>query len=185
MSEITFVTGNQSKADYLAAYLGFPIAHHRLDLEEIQSFELRPIVEHKVKQAFDVLQRPVIVEDVALEFAALGRLPGTFIKFFVDEVPFETICRMLDGMDRKATARCVFGYFDGTEVVFFEGKLEGHIAQHPAGDGGYGWDKIFIPEGYKVTRAELDEADDRKTYLQIKPFAALKQFLEEKLAFDS
>lgn len=180
MQELTFITGNQSKADYLARYLGYPIQHHKLDLDEIQSLELREIVEHKVRQAYAVIQRPVIVEDVSLEFTALGRLPGTFIKFFVDEIPFETICRMIDGMSRDATAKCVFGYFDGNSLEFFEGMLSGTIAEHPSGKNGFGWDKIFIPEGYSVTRASLDEENDKKTYLQIKPIAKLKTFLEKQ-----
>lgn len=180
MTNVTFITGNQDKADYLTAYLGFPVNHQKVDLEEIQSLDLKEIVEHKVRQAYSIVGSPVIVEDVSLEFSALGRLPGTFIKFFVDEVSFETICRMLDGLDRRATARCVFGYFDGKEVVFFEGAMDGHIAEGPAGDNGYGWDKIFIPNGYDVTRASLSELDDKTTYLQIKPFEKLKAFLEAK-----
>ena len=177
MTNVTFITGNQSKADYLAKYLSVDIKHQKIELDEIQSLDLREIVEHKVKQAYDIVQSPVLVEDVSLEFKALGRLPGAFIKFYVNEVPFKTICRTLDGLDRSATARCVFGYYDGTELTYFEGSLGGKIADHPRGDNGYGWDKIFIPEGYTKTRAELDEAEDRATYLKIKPFAELKQFL--------
>ncbi|MDB5186327.1 MAG: Ham1 family protein [Candidatus Saccharibacteria bacterium] len=178
MKQITFITGNQGKADYLAKYLGYPVEYIKVDLDEIQSLELREIVRHKVRQAYETVQGPVLVEDVSLEFIALGRLPGTFIKWFVDEVPFETMCRMLDGMDRSAVARCMFGYYDGKTEVYFEGHLDGKIAEHPAGENGFGWDKIFIPEGYDVTRAELDAENDKKTYTQIKPFAELKTFLE-------
>lgn len=181
MSNITFITGNQKKADYLAKYLGFPVEHVKLDLDEIQSLDLKEIVEHKVRQAYEKIKKPVIVEDVSLEFAALGRLPGTFIKFFVDEVPFEIICSMIDGKTRKATARCVFGYFDGQDLKLFEGGLDGEIATTPSGENGYGWDKIFIPQGYTVTRASLEEKDDQKTYLQIKPFEKLKEFLESRI----
>lgn len=180
MKKLTFITGNQNKADYLSKYLGFPVEHIKIDLDEIQSLDLSEIVEHKVKQAYEKVGGPVIVEDVSLEFGALGKLPGPFIRFFVDEVPFENICSMLDGKTRKATARCVFGYYDGQVLKLFEGKLGGEIANTPAGENGYGWDKIFIPDGYTVTRAELSEEDDRKTYLQIKPFAELKLFLENK-----
>ncbi len=178
MTKITFITGNQSKADYVAKYLGFPVAHQKIDLDEIQSLDLKEIVDYKVRQAYDVIETPVLVEDVALEFSALGRFPGTFIKFLVDEVSFETICRMLDGLSREAVARCVFGYYDGTEVRFFEGSLNGMIADQPSGESGFGWDKIFIPEGYTVTRAELNEDDDQKTYTTIKPFAELKDYLK-------
>lgn len=64
MQTITFITGNQKKADYLAQYLGFPIEHVKVDLDEIQSLNLREIVEHKVKQAYEKIKKPVIVEDV-------------------------------------------------------------------------------------------------------------------------
>ena len=113
---------------------------------------------------------------------ALGGLPGPFIKFFVEKVPLETICSMIkNGTTRKATAKCVFGYFDGKILKLFEGSLNGEIAKNPAGNNGYGWDRIFIPQGYSVTRACLSEEDDQKTYLKIKPFAKLKKFLDTKI----
>lgn len=178
MSNVTFITGNQNKADYLAKYLGMDIEHKKLDLDELQSLDLRTIVDHKVRQAYDLIQSPVLVEDVSLEFSALGRFPGTFIKFLEEDVPFETICRMLDSLQREAIGRCMFGYYDGQDVLFFEGSIKGTIAEHPAGENGFGWDKIFIPEGYDVTRAELGEEDYQKVYMKIRPFEALKTFFE-------
>ena len=62
-------------------------------------------------------------------------------------------------------------------MSFFEGSLKGVVSEHPQGINGYGWDKIFIPEGYSLTRAEMNENDDRITYLKIKPFDKLKIFL--------
>ncbi len=181
MPHITFITGNQHKADYLARYLEFPIAHTKLDLDEIQSLDLKEIVEHKVRQAYSLIQRPVIVEDVSLEFEALGGLPGPFIRFFLEQNSFETICSMIPPGNRRAMARCVFGYFDGATMKLFEGSLKGTIAHTPQGESGFGWDKIFIPNGYTVTRAQLSSEDDQKTYLQIKPFAELKVFLESQM----
>ena len=75
MQSITFITGNQKKADYLAKYLGFAIEHEKIDLDELQSLDLREIVEHKVKQAYEKIGKPVLVEDASLEFLALGRHP--------------------------------------------------------------------------------------------------------------
>jgi len=181
MANVTFITGNQKKADYLSKYLGYPVDHVKLNLDEIQSTDLNEIVEHKVRQAYELLENPVIVEDVALEFDALGGLPGPFIKFFLEKLSFEVICSMIaSGLSRKATARCVFGYFDGKELKLFEGHLDGEIPEKPSGNNGYGWDKIFIPQGYNVTRASLNEEDDQETYLKIKPFAKLKSYLESK-----
>jgi non-canonical purine NTP pyrophosphatase (RdgB/HAM1 family) len=181
MKDVTFITGNQNKANYLFRLLGFPLKHARLDLDEIQSLDLKEIVEHKARQGYEKVKTPVIVEDVSLEFMAYGRLPGTFIKFFIEEVPLEIICSMLNGKTRKSTARCVFGYFDGKDYTGFESELEGEIAETPSGEKGFGWDRIFIPKGYSNTRASLSEEDNDKTYLQIKPIAQLKTFLISKV----
>lgn len=180
MASATFITGNQRKTAYLAKYLGHPVAHEKLDLNEIQSLDVHEIVRHKVRQAYEKAGKPVLVEDVALEFMALGRLPGPFIKWFMEEMPAQEICDLLKGKDRSAVARCVFGHFDGQTETYFEGSLAGKIAKRPMGDNGFGWDCIFIPEGFGVTRAMLREEDDKKTYLQIKPFAELKKFLDTK-----
>ncbi|MFZ2593786.1 MAG: non-canonical purine NTP pyrophosphatase [Minisyncoccia bacterium] len=179
MKEVTFVTGNVHKAEYLAKYLGVPVSHQKIDLDEIQSLSVRDIVEHKVRQAYDILQSPVLVEDVSLEYDALGGLPGPFIRFFLEQMPLEKLCTLVGNDARTATARCVMGYYDGTTLRLFEGSMQGTIARIPEGAHGYGWDRIFIPEGYTATRASLGEKDDRDTYLRIKPFEALKNFLKE------
>jgi inosine triphosphate pyrophosphatase len=182
MQKPLFVTGNQHKADYLAQTLGIPLDHKKLDLDELQSMSLEAIVEHKVKQAYSLARVPVLVEDVALGFEAFGGLPGPFVKYYVDAPNgLENMCRMLDSFEsRKATAECVFGYYDGTRLELFRGGLVGTIAAIPRGENGYGWDKIFEPEGYGgKTRAELTPSDDAKTYATIKPFDALRTFLKD------
>lgn len=176
-SNLTFITGNQDKADYLAKYLGISVKLKKIDLEEIQSLDLKKIVRQKVLEAYKIVKSPVFVEDVSLEFKALNGLPGPFIKFFVDHVDFQTICDMLNGKGRSAIARCVFGYYDGKDLELFEGSMNGRIAKTPSGKGGYGFDRFFIPEGYNVTRASLNEKDDKKTYLTIKPFKKFKKFI--------
>ncbi|MDR3519562.1 MAG: non-canonical purine NTP pyrophosphatase [Candidatus Pacebacteria bacterium] len=179
MKDIIYITGNQHKADYLAKYLGYPVAHKKVDLDEIQSMDLKEIIRHKVKQAYGIVGSPVVVEDTSLEFKALGGLPGPFIKFFITQMPLEVVCSLLDGKDRSATAKCMIGYFDGKNEVYFEGGMDGKIPEKPAGDGGYGFDKIFIPEGYNMTRAEQNEEDHKIVYLKIKPIMQLKEFLEK------
>ena len=95
----------------------------------------------------------------------------------MEELSHEELCRLVDGRDRSALARCVFGYYDGTTEAYFEGSLSGSVPEHPAGTGGYGWDPIFVPDGYSVTRAELSPEDDRATYLKIKPSEQVRSFL--------
>lgn len=177
-----FITGNQNKADYLAKLLDLPLEHQKIDLDEIQSVSLEEVVKHKVRQAYEIAKRPVLVEDVALSFEALGGLPGPFVKFFV-EAPngLELLCRMLDGFDdRTATASCVFGYDDGQTVELLRSDLRGKIADHPRGEGGFGWDKIFCPDGYGGrTRAELSTEEDHATYVATKPITELRAFLQK------
>lgn len=180
MKRVTFITGNQNKADYLARLLGIPIKHQKVDLDEIQSIDLKEVVEHKVRQAFEIVGQPVLVEDVSLEFTVLTGLPGTFIKFFVDHTGLEAICRMLDGFkDRSATAKCGYGYYDGNDFYYFEGSAEGEIALHPASGGlGFGWDKIFIHSGHNgLARSDLDQVTYDELYLRIKPIRQVAEFL--------
>ena len=179
MKNITYITGNQHKADYLANLLGLPISYQKVDLDEIQSLDLSKILKHKVRQAYDIIKKPVVVEDTSLEFKALGGLPGPFIKHFIEHMSEEDICSLLDGKDRSATARCMFGYFDGENEVYFEGGMDGTIPEKPRGDRGYGFDRFFIPEGFSVTRAEQNDEDHKAVYLKIKPIMQLKEFLEK------
>lgn len=178
--DVTFITGNKNKAEYLEKLLGLKIKHQKIDLDEIQSLSLLEIVEHKVRQAYAILKSPVLVEDVGLFFEDLGGLPGPFIKYFVDNVPFEKICKMVGEKEenRRAMARCVFGYFDGVNLKLFEGQTKGKIAPEPRGENGYGWDKIFIPSGYEITNAEMNQEDNYKIYMTTKPIEKVRVFLE-------
>ncbi len=177
-----FITGNQHKADNLSKFLGISLAHRKLELDEIQSASLETVIEHKVKQAYDLVGQAVIVDDVAMGFDALGGLPGPFIRYFVESKDgLEHLCRMLDSFsDRGAKGFAALGYYDGTNLKIFTGMITGTIAQHPSGDGGYGWDAIFCPDGYGgKTRAELNDAEYRAVYEQIRPFGELRQFLKQ------
>lgn len=177
MDSITFITGNQNKADYLAKYLWMEVLHEKIDQGEIQSLDLWEIVEHKARQAYEKVRKPILVEDTSLEFCALGRLPGTFIKFFIQELGQEWLCRLLDGRERSAIGRTKFAYFDGTRLEVFTGEIRGTIAEHPGYDNGFAWDRIFIPEWHNCVRSELNEEDYKTIYLTIKPIEAVRDFL--------
>jgi inosine triphosphate pyrophosphatase len=177
MSVVTYITGNPKKAEYLESYLGHHIEYKNVDLDEIQSLDLKEILQHKVRQAYAEVKGPVIVEDTSLELKALGRLPGPFIRFFLEEMDYQDICNLLEGKDRNAVARCMYAYFDGEREEYFEGELLGSIAEEPAGNAGFGFDPIFIPHGYLVTKASLDEEAYKIVYMTLKPIAKLKEFL--------
>ena len=181
MKQPVFITGNQKKADFLAKHLDHPVEHVKLDLDEIQSLDLEEIVEHKVRQAYKKIGRAVLVEDIAFSLDSLGgRLPGPFIKWFIDEIGFEQLCRLADAdVKREATTSVCYGYFDGQEVKLFKGSLRGTLPQHPKGEDGFGWNCIFIPEGSTKTNAEMDEQETEKYSLRTTAvYPQLKEFLE-------
>lgn len=180
MGDIVFITGNQHKADYLAKWLGVPIAHKKLDLDEIQSLVLREVVEDKARRAHAAVGGIVLVEDVALSFDVLGRLPGTFVKWFIHEIGTEGMCRMLDNQTtRAATAAICYCLFDGTTPHFFDSSMHGSIADHPRGTNGFGWDEIFISDGMDKTRAELDDDEQMRTSMRRKAQDDLRAFLTQ------
>ncbi len=178
MAELIFITGNQNKADFLAKWLGHPVKHHKLDLDELQSLDLHQVVEHKVRQAYDVLKKPVLVEDASLTFPAMGRLPGTFIKWFIEELGYDGLLRLANSLPSpEAVGRVCYAYYDGKELQVFEGEMRGRIATEARGSGGFGFDPIFINDGFDITRAEMSEADYAKSSYRTKAMVKLKEYL--------
>lgn len=168
MSErLTFITGNPTKAEQLGLHLGIEVAHREIDLAEIQSLELEEVIKDKAHQAFDVVKQPILVEDTALVFNALGRLPGPFIKWFFEEIDTEGLCRMLDNYDdRSAKAMVLFGLYDGKELKTYAGEIDGIIANTPRGDSGFPSDTIFIPRGQDKTWAEMNPEEQSATSIR-------------------
>jgi non-canonical purine NTP pyrophosphatase (RdgB/HAM1 family) len=183
MSEdLIFITGNQNKADFLAKWLGRPVMHHKLDLDELQSLDLREVVEHKVRQAYGILKKPVLVEDASLTFAAMGRLPGTFIKWFIEELGYDGLLRLAHALPtQEAHGTVCYAWYDGRHVKIFDGEMHGKIAAAPRGSGGFGFDPIFINDGYSITRAEMDEATYAKTSYRTEAMKKLKAYLDSLL----
>jgi non-canonical purine NTP pyrophosphatase (RdgB/HAM1 family) len=177
---LTLITGNQGKADQLAKWLGLPVEHVKLDLDELQSLDSKAILDHKVRQAYDQINSPALVDDVDLHCKALHGLPGPLIKWFIQE-DVGLLCRMLDSFDdRSATVYVRYALHDGKETHFFEGAVSGHISDKPRGDGGFGWDAIFIPEGLTQTRAEQNEVDYSASSPRAKAIKPLKKFLDSR-----
>ena len=177
MKKLTFITGNPGKAKYLADYFEIPVEHIKLDLKEIQSTNLKEVVEDKAKRAYEIVKDIVIVEDVSLSFSALGGLPGPLIKWFLETLGNEGLCRLLDGKDRGATAEVEFAICDENGVHTFGGLIEGSIAQEPCGEKGFGWDPIFIPKDHEKTWAEMGENERQETSMRKIALEKLSAFL--------
>lgn len=180
---VIYVTGNKNKALYFSKLIGFEVEHASVDVKEIQSLDQEYVVSEKAKEAYKQLKKPVLVEDTALSIDCLGRLPGTFIKWFIEEIGLQNICRLADqDPGRKATARCIFAYYDGYDLRIFKGESHGKLADKPKGDAGFGWHPLFIPGNQEKTLGEMDEESFTREYLKIKPIEMVRELLDKKLA---
>ena len=180
IKSLTFVTGNAAKAEQLARHLKFPVEHKKLELPEIQSLDTAEIIEHKVKEAYKKIRGPVLVEDTSLIFCALGKLPGPLIKWFLHELGNDGLCKMLDGYkDRRAIASVSFGLYDGKELFNFTNSVNGIIAKRPRGKAGFGWDPIFIVDGFKKTWAEMSDEEQKQSSLRRGALKKLEKYLKK------
>src|SRR5206468_2529098 len=110
----------------------------------------------KARTAYEMLSRPVLVEDSGLSIRAWGGFPGALVKWLERSAGVPALARMLDPFpDRSATAMCAIAYCDGGDIVTARGETPGRIAAAPRGTNGFGWDVIFIPEGENRTFAEM------------------------------
>lgn len=157
---ITFVTGNPNKLRELMAVApaGMAFASRVLDIDEIQSFDPYEIVRDKLHKAYAQIQTPVIVEDVSAGLASLNGLPGPFIKFFEEQLGRGALFQLSKVTDDAVTITCIAGYYDGSRIIFGEGIVKGTIVA-PRGEGGFGFDCVVVPDGYRRTTAELSTSE--------------------------
>ena len=179
MIDVIYVTGNDHKSRYFSKMVGIDIPHMNIDVDEIQSLDLTEIITHKVKQAYEIVKKPVLVEDTQLTFYALNRLPGPYIKWFLEELGDAGLCKMLnDYENRSAFAGAAIAYYDGHEVTIFESSLQGRISVEPLGETGFGWNRVFIPDGADKTLGQMTDEEFQHYYAQVKPFRAIAEFLK-------
>ena len=81
-----FVTSNPNKFRELSELLECNLSPIELDLQEIQTTDLHELVKFKLRQAYEQVQAPVIVEDTSLYFEAWNELPGPLVKFFLKNI---------------------------------------------------------------------------------------------------
>lgn len=173
-----FATSNQQKLKEFESILGIKLNHSNLDLDEIQSVDVEEVAIHKAKQAYELLKEPVIVEDTGLYFDELNSLPGALIKFFIKKLTLDKMCSLVKE-NRNAVAVTCIAYFDGKEMRTFKGETRGEIAPEPRGTNGFGWDPIFIPEGYSQTFAEISSEEKEYKFMRKEAIKALKSAIDK------
>jgi len=165
---LLLATGNPHKAEELRALLnGWRVrlktakdVDHAPDVVE-DAPTLEGNARKKASAWYKQYQVPVLSDDTGLEVAALDGRPGVHSARFAgpdatDATNRKALLEALhDHSDRAAQFRTVLALQDGTDVKLFEGICRGRIIREERGTHGFGYDPLFIPDGYDRTFAEL------------------------------
>ncbi len=190
MNRILFATNNKNKVREVKEILGpqFEV----LSLEDIRFEEeiLEPynsIQENSIFKAnffYEKTNLSCIAEDSGLEVEALGNKPSAFSARYAgperdDRKNLEKVLEEMRGVkNRKAKFVSVFTFRSKDLCQSFEGVMLGRIAEEPRGEGGFGYDPIFISEFEQRTNAELKPEEKNKISHRKKSLMKLIQSLK-------
>ena len=165
ITKLLMITGNPGKAEELRKLLSVDdvrIDYADVPLLEIQSLDIRKIGRHKTLSALrrsDAIGdcEAVLTDDTGLACRSLNGLPGPLIKWFLQSIGTDGIYDLVRDRDRTAVATCLLtlGVVEDRSLHQFEGSVAGKLVE-ARGQGGFGWDRIFMPEGYRQTYGEMD-----------------------------
>ncbi len=145
----------------------------------------------KANAVYDIVKIPVLADDSGLEVDFLDGAPGIYSARYSgtganDLKNNEKLLAELEEVEfsrRTARFRCVIAMFDGVSGRSFEGTCEGHVISYIKGTNGFGYDPLFMPNGYDQTFAELGEAVKNRISHRGKALNNLREFLlfEQKM----
>jgi len=170
--EIIFASANKNKIAEVAAM--FPPNVKLLGLSDIGITEDIPepgttIQENSFLKSQYVAQRlkelnrqlPVFADDSGLEVEALNKAPGVYSARYAGTPKNDAannaklLKELKNHTNRRARFVTIITYIGNGKVNYFEGEIKGTIAYEPRGTGGFGYDPLFIPQGYRSTFSEL------------------------------
>lgn len=181
--EFRALLGENWQVEDLTAYPALPVP-----VEDGETFEANAGI--KARSAGERLGPGVLVvaDDSGLEVDALEGRPGIFSARYAgpgagDVANRDKVLAEMAGVpsgQRKARFRCVLAVARGAEVVAsFRGAVEGHLAEAASGSGGFGYDPIFIPDGYGATFGELPGPVKNELSHRAQALAGLLQWLAD------
>jgi XTP/dITP diphosphohydrolase len=194
MATLNFLTGNSGKlaeAQTLLGPLGWDIKSFEIDglvpeVIEPQSDNLTTVALAKIAQGVELLasgnrmDESLLVEDSGLFIDALPEFPGVYSAHVLQSLGCEGILRLLDD-ERTAYFLTVVALWTGEAVEVFVGRCDGQISKEIRGDGGFGYDPIFIPDCNDDNRtfAEMTQAEKSACSHRGRAFGSLFDFLNE------
>lgn len=191
MIKLVFGTSNQNKLEEIRDLI--PNFIDLLSLEELgidsELPETRDTIKgnaiQKVEALYDMIEMNSFAEDTGLEVDALDGAPGVYTARYAGEekdasANMERLLKNLrNKRDRSAQFRTVIAMIWDKKTHVFEGVVRGRIALEKAGEGGFGYDPIFIPKGYERTFAELPTAIKQNISHRARALQKMIRFLEE------
>lgn len=177
LKDLTFATSNKNKTLEIRQILGHDIKIKELDIDEIQSLNIDKVIKAKAKAAYEIIKKPLVVEDISLCIKALNGLPGPFIKYFLMSIGTEGTVKLIGKNPSSTTVTAAIGLYDGQKLKIFKGTVKGTLSKTNKGESGFGFDRIFIPRGYKKTYAQMDPELKNKISHRAKALKKLKEYL--------
>lgn len=149
-----------------------------------------------IKKAVEVAAHcklPAMADDSGLEVYALNNQPGVYSARYAgerasDAENLELLLQNMHGLaERGARFRCVIAVADtGGRVSTAEGTVNGEIIDRPKGGNGFGYDPVFVPEGYNETFGELAaEVKNNLSHRSLALHSAVKKGLFDKFTGES
>lgn len=165
--KIVFATHNKNKVIELKALL--PEHFEVVSLEDIGCLEDIPETADTIEgnarlkaiYVFENYGLECFADDSGLEVDALNGAPGVYSARYAGVAKSseanlqKLLSEMADKDERSARFRCTIALKTKKDIRVFHGTVEGSIARKRRGNGGFGYDPVFIPEGYKHTFGEL------------------------------
>jgi len=138
----------------------------------------------KTRYVFNRKQIPVFADDSGLEVTALGGAPGVISARYAgpERNNSKNIALLLKNLqefeDKSARFRSIITFIDqGGEEVQFEGEMTGQLVDKLRGNNGFGYDPIFVPDGFDRTFAEMVPEEKNKLSHRAKAFEKLLSYL--------
>ena len=156
---------------------------HLEDIEENgKTYYENALIKAKALQKYSKL--PIIADDSGLEIYSMNNEPGLFTARFAESLgghtnAFKEIFKRIEGKDRRAWFICNIVLVNvKNEPISFEARINGHIANKIDGDGGFGYDPIFMCDEVNKTYAKLSQEEKNRVSHRGKALKKLLTYLK-------